>query len=138
MNNGEYPMYHVQGAHEAIIPQKLFDAVQRESKRRAEKFKRVKNQRQTGYTSRVFCGNCGARCRRKMRHGKPVWICDVSNTQGKSACSAKAVPEIVLDDLEEKYAVKKFTLCDGNNIEIVLETDETVTETWFDMSRSES
>ena len=73
-----------------------------------------------------------------MRHRKPVWICGVSNTQGKSACSAKAVPESVLDELEDKYAVKKFVLCDGNKIELVLESGETITETWFDRSRSES
>ena len=138
MNNGEYPMYYVQDAHEAIIPQEMFDAVQRESARRAEKFKKVENQRRTGYTGRVFCGNCGARCRRKMRHGKPIWICGVSSTQGKSVCAAKAVPESVLDELKERYAVKKFVLCDGNKIEIALENGETVIETWLDRSRSES
>ena len=34
-NNGEFPMYHIQNAHEAIIPLEQFNAVQEEIKRRA-------------------------------------------------------------------------------------------------------
>ena len=138
MNRGEYPMYHVEKAHEAIIPQELFDAVQKESERRAAKYKHVENQHLTGYTGRVFCGKCGARCRRKMRHGKPVWLCNTSSTQGKSACAAKAVPESVLDGIERRYTVQKFVLCDENEIRVVLENDESFTEKWENRSRSES
>ena len=138
MNNGEYPMYHVENAHEAIIPSELFDAVQKESERRAAKYKHVENRYLTGYTGRVFCGKCGAHCRRKMRHGKPVWLCNTSSTQGKSACAAKAVPESVLDGIEGRCTVRKFVLCDENEIRIVLESGESFTEKWKDRSRSES
>lgn len=138
MNKGEYPMYHVEESHEAIIPKELFDAVQMESERRAAKYKNVENQYLTAYTGRVFCGKCGARCRRKMRHGKPVWLCNTSSTQGKSACAAKAVPESVLDDIEKRYTVHNFVLCDENEIRVVLENGESVTEKWQFRPRSES
>lgn len=138
MNHGEYPMYRVEGAHDAIIPQETFDAVQAESQRRAEKFKRTERQHLTPFTGRVFCGNCGARCRRKIRHGKPIWICGISSSQGKAACAAKAVPESVLDEIECSRTVKKYVLCDSNEITVVLENGDSVTETWEYKLRSES
>ena len=138
MNNGEYPMYHVEKAHDAIIPQEMFDAVQKESERRAAKYRHVDNQHLTGYTGRVFCEKCGAHCRRKMRHGKPVWLCNTSSTQGQSACAARAVPESVLDDIAGRYAVRNYVLCDENEIRIVLENGESVTEKWQYRPRSES
>ena len=73
-----------------------------------------------------------------MRHGKPVWLCNTSSTQGKNACAAKAVPESVLDGIEGRYPVQKFVLCDENEIKIVLESGESFTEEWKDRSRSES
>ena len=131
-------MYHVEDSHEAIIPQNMFDAVQKESERRAAKYKKVENRNLTGHTGSVFCGKCGARCRRKIRHGKPVWICNTASTQGKSACAAKAVPESVLDSIGARYAVGKFVLCDGNEVEAVLENGESFIENWEYKSRSES
>lgn len=138
INHGEYPMYRVEGSHEAIVPQETFDAVQRESERRAAKFKKTENMNLTAFTGRVFCGKCGARCRRKIRNGKPIWICGTSNSQGKAICAAKAVPESVLDEIERSQAVKKYVLCDNNEITVVLENGDSVTETWEYKSRSES
>ena len=138
MNTGEYPMYHVEDSHEAVILQEMYDAVQKESERRAAKYKKTENKNLTAYTGRVFCGKCGARCRRKMRHGKPVWLCNTSSTQGKNMCAAKAVPESILDSIEERYAVQKYILCDDNEITIVPESGERFVEKWKDRSRSES
>ncbi len=138
LNKGEYPMYYVEKSHEAIIPREMFDAVQKESERRAAKYNKIENQNLTAYTGRVFCGKCGARCRRKMRNGKHVWLCNTSSTQGKVVCAAKAVPESVLDSIEEKYKVQKLILCDENEIEVILENGESFTEKWEYRSRSES
>ena len=138
MNNGEYPMYHVEKSHEAIIPKEMFDAVQRESERRAAKYSKTENRNLTGYTGRVFCGKCGARCRRKIRNGKPVWLCNTASTQGKSVCAAKAVPESILDGIEEKHKVQKYILCDENEIKVILENGESFAEKWQFKSRSES
>ena len=138
INKGEYPMYHVEKAHEAIISQDMFDAVQEEAKRRAAKFTKVENRNLTVYTGRVFCGKCGAHCRRKMRHGKPVWLCNTFSTQGKNTCAAKAEPESVLDSIEERHDIRKYVLCDENEIKIFLENGESFTEKWKDCSRAES
>lgn len=138
MNQGEYPLYHVEGAHTAIIPQEVFDAVQKEAEHRAAKFQKTENMSLTSYTGRVYCGKCGAKCRRKMRNGKPIWICNTFNTRGKGACAAKGVPEDVLNGIENRYEVKEYTLCDGNEITVLLESGDIITETWKDRSRSES
>ena len=138
MNQGEYPMYCVEKSHEAIIPQELFDAVQKESERRAAKYSKTENRNLTGYSGRVCCVKCGARCRRKIRNGKPVWLCNTASTQGKSVCAAKAVPESILDGIEEKHKVQKYILCDENEIEVILENGESFTEKWEYRPRSES
>jgi site-specific DNA recombinase len=37
-NRGEYPMYHAEGTHEAIIPLETFKAIQEETERRKKKY----------------------------------------------------------------------------------------------------
>ena len=137
-NNGEYPMYHAEETHEAIVPIEVFTAVQEEASKRSEKFSKVENKNKTEFTRRIFCDKCGMRCRRKLRHGNPIWICNTYNTKGKDVCAAKAVPEVVLNELEKRYSPEKYYLCDNNEIKVVLMNGETVIEKWKDRSRAES
>lgn len=138
LNKGEYPMYHAESAHQPIVSIEMFNAVQSEAAERAKKYSKVENKNVTDLTGRVFCGKCGMRCRRKMRHGNPIWICNTYNSQGKSACAAKAVPEKILLDLDSKYIAEKFILCDDNEIIVSLKDGSEVLEKWHDKSRSES
>nr|DAO66356.1 MAG TPA: integrase [Caudoviricetes sp.] len=137
-NKGEYPMYHAKCTHEPIVSIELFNAVQEESIRRSKRFGRPENKNQTELTGRVYCGKCGKRCRRKIRHGKPVWICNTYNMKGKGACDAKAVPEEVLLSFASERAIEKITIYDNNELKILLKNGNVITEKWLDKSRSES
>ena len=137
-NKGEFPMYHAESTHQPIISLEMFNAVQAEAAERARKFSKVENKNTTELTGRVFCGNCGKRCRRKIRHGTPIWICNTYNSQGKEACAAKAVPESVLLNLDSRYNAKCFILCNDNKVIVKSHDDSEIIETWADNSRTDS
>lgn len=121
-------MYHAKCTHEPIVSIELFNAVQEESIRRSKRFGRPENKNQTELTGLVYCGKCGKRCRRKIHHGKPVWICNTYNMKGKGACDAKAVPEEVLLSLASEHAVEKIIIYDNNELRILLKNGNIITE----------
>lgn len=137
-NTGEMPMYHAQGTHEAIIPQELYDAVQREIERRDAKYSDADKRRQTPLAGKVFCGICGKRCRRKKRHDRQVWICNTFNVHGKDSCPARAVPEDILMPLIEGIDVERIDICNNNLIRIQTADGDVVEHTWTLTSRRDS
>lgn len=105
-NNGEHNMYHAADTHEAIIPLEVFNQVQDELKRRADKFTGKSLAKPTyDFTRLITCEKCGKKYRRKTTKTRVVWICTTYNSQGKSACSSKAIPEEVLYDLTEDISL---------------------------------
>ncbi len=104
INHGERTRYFVENSHEAIVPQNVFDAVQVELCRRAEKAASKKeNEKDTVYpfTGIVICGKCDKHYRRKItgagsRYEKPVWICSTFNTIGREHCDSQQIPESIL------------------------------------------
>ena len=137
-NTGEMPMYHAQGTHEAIIPQEVYDAVQREIERRDAKYSDADKRRQTLLAGKVFCGICGKRCRRKKRHDRQVWICNTFNVRGKDACPAKAVPEDILMSLVDGVDIERIDVCKDNLIRITASDGSVMERTWSLASRRDS
>ena len=111
-------MYHAQQSHEQIVSEEMFNAVQREMQKRSEKYMRPENKNATDFSGKVYCGICGKRCRRKQRHGKPIWICNTYSMQGKAACPAKAVPEETLSEYAAEFnsGFEKVEVCSGNRL----------------------
>lgn len=153
VNHGELPMYHVEGFHEPIIPMDIFQAVQEERARRAERFcGQHPDQVSYPFTRKIVCNCCGASFNRKTALGKKIWICRTYNTIGKAACPAsKAVPETTLLattaevlGLEEfdphvfAETVSKIVAADGNTLVYHFKDGTTLTAVWKDRSRSES
>ena len=142
-NNGELPQYHITDAHEAIIPLHLFNAVQEEMRRRAEKHtpKFVPH-----YTyplaGKIVCAKCGKVYRRKVKETGPVWICPTYNIQGKSACPSKAIPEPILETIvDEVGGIGKITAvqaCDDNTVILTITNGEQIVKRWQDRSRRQS
>jgi DNA invertase Pin-like site-specific DNA recombinase len=96
-NQGEHPMFRVEEAHDAIISNETFDAVQREIARRASGFKKPPTDKPVHpFIGKLVCGVCGGIFHRKESHSGPVWTCGKYNTFGKSACASKHIPEDVL------------------------------------------
>ena len=96
-NNGQLPKYHIEDAHEAIIPLRQFNAVQEEMQRRAERYTPPHIPKNTyPFSGKLVCAGCGKHYRRKVTATGPTWICPTYNTQGKAACPSKRIPEITL------------------------------------------
>ena len=142
-NRGQLPQYHTAEAHEAIISLEDYKAVQEEMIRRAERFAPPTKDytKRYPYSGLITCGCCGARYSRKVTHGGPVWICTTYNTQGKSSCPSKAVPERVLDSLTEGISLDDLTALraeNGNRLVFCFKEGSVSVKRWEDRSRAES
>ncbi|MGV4302428.1 recombinase family protein [Trueperella pyogenes] len=102
LNEGEHPQYVVEGHHEPIIEQELFDAVQAEIKRRrkAGHLTLAPSLGTTALTHRVVCSKCGrcyhrrTKCRKNMSY--KYWWCELA-TRGKgNPCKAHQIREVLL------------------------------------------
>ena len=145
-------MYHAQDTHEPIIPLNLFNAVQEERLRRAEKYSRGAEAKGVfPFTHKVACGCCGATFNRKTARGKKIWICRTYNRLGKSACASKAVPEEALcsaaaqvleldafDPEAFEEAIERVTALEGNRLTFHFRDGTQKTVEWADTSRAES
>ena len=103
-NNGELPQYWVENSHEAIIDLETYEKVQAEIARRRELGVFANPSiNTTCFTSKIKCGNCGVSYRRsgkrQSKHSSDVyyiWTCQTKDRKGVSECSAKNIPEKIL------------------------------------------
>ena len=104
-NNGQAPMYYVEGTHPAIIDKEMFDMVQNEMERRKEtKEQAVGNGKYSSkypFSGLLVCGECGHKLRRHVRRvgsGKtvPAWGCCNRITNGRDVCDSHHVNEETL------------------------------------------
>lgn len=143
-NTGQKPQYLLEDAHEAIIPLKIFNAVQTEIERRSESRKSTPPSKPNfTYTGLIQCAKCGKNYRRKTTATRIVWICATFNTRGKKYCASKQIPEEVLDALVAEVVdtpvnIQKIIADDGNALHFHLVDGSVVTRIWSDRSRSES
>jgi len=105
-NKGQSPKYMIDENHLPIIDKEIFDKVQDEKERRALLRgnlvgDRHKYSSKYPFSAKVFCGNCGNIFKRRQWNStntskKVVWQCKTYIMDGKNACRAKAVDEIIL------------------------------------------
>jgi site-specific DNA recombinase len=148
-NNGEFPKYSVENAHEAIIPMEEFNAVQAEIERRAKQY----SSKDKVYTNRypfsslITCANCGKHYRRKVTPTGVVWICSTYNTKGKAACASKQIPEKTLIAVTEKVIgsmdnlrskITAIRAMKDNTLVFCLADGTETVKRWQDRSRAES
>ena len=147
-NNGELPMYHIRDAHEAIISQEQFDAVQQEIQRRAKTYYTpLKNRGNYPFSGLLVCTHCGKHYRRRNTATGPVWICPTFHRKGKAFCPSKQIPENTLisitketigtiDALHDKITAVRV---EKDNTLIFCHPDGTETvKRWQDRSRRKS
>ena len=146
-NTGQLPMYHVENAHEAIIPRADFDAVQAEMARRSARHQPHPQAPQTyPLSGMIKCGLCGGGYRRKhaaagTKYEKIVWICKTFNTLGRDHCTAQQIPDDILQaKLAEAGGMEGLQeiLVPGPNALSFVYTDRRVDLTWQHHSRRES
>ena len=114
-NHGEREQFFIENNHECIVSRQVFDQVQAEMERRADKYSPMKGQQSESetdghlkrldgkylFTGKIVCGVCGRSfCRKKANAGTAyaaaAWVCNGYATIGKKACASKRVPEKVL------------------------------------------
>lgn len=114
INRGELPQYFVENTHEAIIPMETYKAVQEERARRRRLGVLANWSVNTScFTSKIKCSICGKSYRRSGKRQRKnsdevyyCWICRTKSEQGAKACSAKIIPEKML----QKYSAKVLGL----------------------------
>lgn len=117
VNKGTRRKYFVEESHEAIIPQKVFDAVQDEMAARAKHSQRSKISDQKEpklYCGILKCGNCGRTLRfyhtNAKQYDKAVWACPRYYTMGKAICPSQKIPEdILIEKTKEVLSVDTLT-----------------------------
>ena len=147
-NNGELPKYYIEDAHEAIIPQRQFNAVQEEIQRRAKKhYTPNATKKQYPFTGKLVCAGCGKHYRRKVTATGPTWICPTYNTQGKAACPSKRIPESTLILVAEEVVgsidafsgeITEVRVENGNRLVFLHTNGKESVKRWQDRSRAES
>ncbi|SFG86423.1 recombinase family protein [Enterocloster clostridioformis] len=99
-NTGERKQYYVENAHEAIIPQDIFDAAQAERKHRHPGRKKEKPP-DSPLSDIVICGSCCSRCiclTAVTGRGLKIrtWLCPSCFAAGRGECMCLPIPETVL------------------------------------------
>ncbi|MEG2165827.1 MAG: recombinase family protein [Ruthenibacterium sp.] len=157
VNHGELPMYYVEHAHEAIIAQSVFDAVQTEIARRRKCYvSQAKASNKSAFTGKIHCGICGANFYRKTdkagtKGEKPIWICKTVKVSGKAYCGAKKVPESILmenaaavlglavyDSAIFTEKIREIRVSDSSTLVFVFQDGHEITRTWQNKSRRDS
>lgn len=151
-NEGQLPKYHVEDAHEAIIPMEQYLAVQSEMNRRTAEYSRNNGKKQVyPFTGKLICDCCGKHYQRKKTAAGYVWICSTFNREGKSACPSRQIPETTLEKLSaEVLGVAEFNaeifaeqienidICTNCVVKFHFKDSHEETKHWQVRSRSES
>lgn len=152
-NQGQLPMYHAEGSHEAIIPMVEFQEAQKTRKERAERFARSPDPTVVyPFRGKMICMDCGKHYRRKMIRRGPAWVCSTYNSRGKEFCpTSKVIPEETLMEVTASVLGTEFfdetvfleridhiQVGTQNRLTYIFKDDTAVTEVWKDHSRRES
>ena len=151
-NHGELAQYYVEGTHDAIIDPDTYELAQRRIAQNTEKCN-IKKPTTARYpfSGKIVCGNCGKHFGRKTTQGRVSWICMTFQFEGKSACSAKQIPEPTLmtvccdvlgiAEFDERVFTERISgirVTAPNELLFLLADGHTETRVWKDRSRRES
>jgi len=151
INKGQFPKYHAEDSHEAIVNIEEYKRVQKELKIRDSSNDTRENPKYYPFTGIIVCDKCGSNYRRKTTQYKHVWKCSNYLENGKDACCAKQVPEDILIELTcELLGLKEFNeatfkekikciqACERNVLKFKLNDETEVIKKWKNKSRRES
>lgn len=101
-NHGEVPQYYIENSHPAIIAPEMFELVQTEIERRRPN--RHKLHRNSPFTAKIICGDCGGFYGRKVWHSnskyqKYIWRCN-EKYEGEGACTT---PNLTEPEIESAF-----------------------------------
>ena len=142
VNHGQLPQYHATDTHEPIIDIGIYNSVQLEMHRRAQKYGKQQSSQKYPFSGMITCAGCGKHYRRKVTATGPVWICSTYNTHGKDACPSKAIPESTLMEIAAEVSamgeITAVTAHNNNTLEFTLADGTVTVKQWQDRSRASS
>jgi hypothetical protein len=126
-----------------IIDAATFEQAQKIRDERSAIYKSEGVRTLTPFTSKITCGECGKRYRRKFANGRHFWQCSTFNSLGKENCKAsKQVPEELLITLAGELGgmanVTGITVPAPNKLIFTLADGSAIDRDWKDRSRAES
>jgi DNA invertase Pin-like site-specific DNA recombinase len=141
-NTGIAPQYYAEGTHTPIISMEIFEKAQTIRAERAAHVNRSKKQTYP-FTSKILCGDCGKRYRRKVTQGKYTWQCQTFLELGKEHCkTSKQIPENILLGIAEEFGgadnITEIRVPEPNKLVFVLSNGEIHNRVWTDRSRADS
>lgn len=95
-NKGEKPLYIVEGNHEPIISQEIFDKAQEIRKEKAVGKSCKRNGPAYPFTGLIYCGECGHLFKHKVTKYYESWCCSQYDELGKAYCASKKIRDDVL------------------------------------------
>ena len=95
-NKGEKPLYIVEGNHEPIISQEIFDKAQEIRKAKAVGKSGKRNGPVYPFTGLIYCGECGHLFKHKVTKYYESWCCSQYDELGKAYCASKKIRDDVL------------------------------------------
>lgn len=96
-NHGEVDKYYVSNTHEPIIERRLFDKVQKKFNQTAQNDCLVS--KNTFFTRKIRCSDCGCAFKRKIQGGKIYWLCSSNGIAGRR-CKTRNIKE---SDLKKSF-----------------------------------
>lgn len=96
-NHGEVDKYYVSNTHEPIIERRLFDKVQKKFNQTAQNDCLVS--KNTFFTRKIRCNDCGCAFKRKIQGGKIYWLCSSNGIAGRR-CKTRNIKE---SDLKKSF-----------------------------------
>lgn len=95
-NKGEKPLYIVEGNHEPIISQEIFDKAQEIRKAKAVGKSGKRNGPAYPFSGLIYCGECGHLFKHKVTKYYESWCCSQYDELGKAYCASKKIRDDVL------------------------------------------
>ena len=105
-NRGQKPKYYVEDCGPAIIDKETFRNTQTLMGKKKERFPQ-KTEVESLFRTRIFCAECGTRCKRKDRNGIAYWVCRRHN-EGKDNCSSRQISEESLEEVMRRCYRKLY------------------------------
>lgn len=150
-NYGMLPKYYAEGTHTAIIDEATFRKAQEIMAKNRELSARKKDPRQYPFTSKIVCGKCGKKYKRKVTKGRVYWNCSTYLEFGRDSCHARQIPEAILfslatevlglaelDEVAFEQQVKEIQAPEHNLLVFVFHDGRTIQKQWQHKSRRES
>ncbi|ODA42693.1 recombinase family protein [Desulfosporosinus sp. BG] len=150
-NQGQLPIFYVEGTHEAIVNEEIFRQAQviYESNKEKAATKRPTTQRYP-FSSVLYCPHCGKNYKRKISQGRVSWNCATFLKEGKAVCHTKQIPEETLfeittevlgllqfDDTVFKKVIREIIVPEFNTLVFVFNDGQQIKRVWQDRPRSE-